>query len=82
MNSTEIVDTLRDASADELVQWLEVRGFGWSLSNTERLIEARVWEWPTAIGKYLPSKTESLADMMRAAMRTMTVEQLSRPPRR
>ena len=80
MTSTEIIDTLRDASADELIQWLEARGFGWSLDHTGRLIEARVWDWPFVVGSYLPPKVEPLADMLRGAMRTMTVEWLSRTP--
>lgn len=80
MTSAEIIDTLRDASADELVKWLEARDFGWSLDRTARLIEARVWDWPNVVGRYRPSKIEPLADMLREAMRTMTVERLSRTP--
>ena len=82
MSGAGIIDTLRDASADELIQWLEVRGFGWSLDHTGHMIEARVWDWPHVIGRHRPGKVEPLADMLRAAIQTMTVEQISRPPNR
>lgn len=80
MTSSGICDALRDASADELIQWLEARGFGWSLDRTARLIEARIWEWPNVVGRHRPAKIEPLADMLRGAMRTMTAERLSRTP--
>lgn len=80
MTSDEILVALRDASADELIQWLEARGFGWSLDHTGRLIEARVWDWPFVIGSYLPAKVEPLADMLRGAMRTMELRWLSKAP--
>lgn len=80
MTSDEIIGTLRDASADELIQWLEQRGYGWSLDHTGHMIEARVWEWPNVVGRHRPAKVEPLADMLRGAMRTMTVERLSRTP--
>jgi hypothetical protein len=80
MTSSGICDALRDAPADELIQWLEARGFGWSLDHTGHLIEARIWDWPIVVGRYRPTKVEPLANMLRGAMRTMTVEQLSRTP--
>lgn len=81
MTSSGICDALRDASADELIQWLEARGYGWSLDRiSERLIEARIWEWPIVVGRHRPAKVEPLADMLRGAMRIMTVERLSRTP--
>lgn len=80
MTSAEILDALRDASADELIQWLEARGFGWSLDHTGNLIEARVWDWPFVVGSYLPAKVEPLADMLRGAMRTMELRWLSKTP--
>ena len=81
MTSGEILDALRDASADELIQWLEARGFGWSLDHTGHMIEARIWEWPTVVGRHRPAKVEPLADMLRGAMREMTKEQLCRQPK-
>ena len=72
--------SLSKMSADELIQWLEARGFGWSLDHTGHMIEARIWDWPTVVGRYRPAKVEPLADMLRGAMRTMRVERLSRTP--
>lgn len=80
MTSGGICDALRDASADELIQWLELRGFGWSLDHTGHMIEARVWDWPNVIGRHRPSKVEPLADMLRGAMRTMEPRWLSKIP--
>ena len=57
------------ATADELIQILESRGLGWSLDNTGRLIEARVWDWPNVIGRYRPHTVEPLAKMLSEAMR-------------
>ena len=54
---------------DELIADLEARGLGWSLDNTGRLIEARVWDWPDVIGRYRPSTVEPLAKMLAEAMR-------------
>lgn len=59
-NASETVDTLIAA--------LESRGLGWSLDNTGRLIEARVWDWPHVIGRYRPNTTEPLAKMLAEAM--------------
>ena len=71
---------LSEMSADELIQWLEARGFGWSLDHTGHMIEARIWVWPNVAGRYRPAKVEPLADMLRGAMKEMTEEQLSRTP--
>lgn len=71
---------LSEMSADELIKWLEARGFGWSLDHTGHLIEARIWDWPNVAGRYRPAKVEPLADMLRGAMRTMTEDQLCRAP--
>lgn len=73
---------LSEMPADELIQWLEARGFGWSLDHTGHMIEARIWDWPNVVGRYRPAKVEPLADMLRGAMLTMTEEQLCRPPKR
>ena len=54
-------------TADDIIADLESRGLGWSLDNTGRLIEARVWEWPYVIGRYRPAKTEPLAKMLATA---------------
>jgi hypothetical protein len=71
-----ICDALRDASADELIGWLEKRGYGWSLVNqTGRLIEVRVWDWPFVAGRYRSATIEPLADMLREAIRTMRIDQ-------
>jgi hypothetical protein len=71
---------LPEMSADELIQWLEARGFGWSLDHTGHMIEARIWDWPNVVARYRPAKVEPLARMIRAAMLGMTEEQLSRTP--
>lgn len=54
---------------DDLISELEARGLGWSLDNTGRLIEARVWDWPEVVGRYRPHTVEPLADMLAKAMR-------------
>lgn len=51
-------------SADEIIGWLEARGLGWSLDHTGSLIEARIWSWPHAVGRYRPSRVEPLAKML------------------
>jgi hypothetical protein len=56
------------ATADELIGELESRGLGWSLDNTGRLIEARVWDWPNVVGRYRPHTVEPLAKMLAEAM--------------
>ena len=73
---------LSEMSADELIQWLEARGFGWSLDHTGHLIEARIWDWPNVIGRYRPAKVEPLADMLRAAIRKMRLDLFYRAPNR
>jgi hypothetical protein len=65
---------LRGVSADDLICLLEKRGYGWSLGHTGRMIEARIWDWPNIIGRYRPNSVEPLADMLRGAMRTCTLE--------
>ncbi len=55
-------------TADDIIADLESRGLGWSLDNTGRLIEARVWDWPYPIGRYRPDKLEPLAKMLAAAL--------------
>ena len=54
-------------TADDIIADLESRGLGWSLDNTGRLIEARVWDWPYVIGRYRPDKVEPLAKMLATA---------------
>ena len=82
MTDTPKDKPLSEMSADELIQWLEARGFGWSLDHTGHLIEARIWDWPNVVARYRPAKVEPLARMIRAAMLGMTKEQLSRSPNR
>ena len=55
-------------TVDDLIAELEVRGLGWSLDNTGRLIEARVWDWPNVVGRYRPNTVEPLAKMLAEAM--------------
>jgi len=57
----------KDVTADDIIADIESRGLGWSLDNTGTLIEARVWDWPTVIGRYRPAKVEPLAKMLSAA---------------
>ena len=56
-------------SADEIISTLEKHHLGWSLDHTGHLIEARVWVWPTVVGRYRPARVEPLADMLKAAIR-------------
>ena len=56
-------------TVDDLIAELEARGLGWSLDNTGRLIEARVWDWPHVVGRYRPHDIEPLAKMLSEAMR-------------
>ena len=71
---------LSEMSADELIQWLEARGFGWSLDHTGHLIEVRIWDWPNVVARYRPAKTEPLADMLRCAMLFMHDDHFWREP--
>ena len=73
-------DVLRCAQADDLISWLEARGYGWSLDHTGRLIEARIWDWPFVIGRYRPNSVEPLADMLRGAIQTLTSEHRCKKP--
>jgi Lar family restriction alleviation protein len=54
-------------TADDIIADLESRGLGWSLDHTGRLIEARVWDWPTVIARYRPHAVEPLAKMLATA---------------
>ena len=71
---------LSEMSADELIQWLEARGFGWSLDHTGHLIEARIWDWPNVVARYRPAKVEPLAGMLRCAIRKMRLDLFYRAP--
>jgi len=59
---------IKTATADEIIQRLESIGLGWFLDHTGNMIEARIWDWPTVIGRYRPAQVEPLADMLRAAL--------------
>jgi len=54
--------------ADSIIADLESRGLGWSLDHTGHLIEARIWKWPSVIGRYRPESTEPLAQMLERAL--------------
>ncbi len=54
-------------TVDDIIANLELRGLGWSLDHTGRLIEARVWDWPHVIGRYRPHTVEPLAKMLATA---------------
>jgi hypothetical protein len=82
LTESGICDAIKTASADELIDYLEARGFGWSLDHISRMVESRIWEWPNIVGRYRPATRESLADMLRGAMRTMGKSRLTRPPKR
>lgn len=74
MNTNDLLHKLLSAApglvpVDELISELEARGLGWSLDNTGRLIEARVWGWPEVVGRYRPHTVEPLAQMLATAMR-------------
>lgn len=55
-------------NVDRLVKELEIRGLGWDVGSTGRVIEARVWDWPYVIGRYRPNKMEDVAKMLAKAM--------------
>lgn len=65
---TEGITQDESPSVDDLIADIESRGLGWSLDHTGRLIEARIWDWPTVIGRYRPEKTVPLAKMLSEAM--------------
>ena len=48
---------------EEIVQWLESKGYGWSFEHTGYLYEARIWDWPNVIGRYRPDDFIGLEDM-------------------
>jgi hypothetical protein len=52
------------SEADKIIADLELRGLGWSIEHTGRLIEVRIWEWPTVVARYRPDKVEPLAKML------------------
>jgi hypothetical protein len=51
------------ATADDLIQVLERIELGWSLDSNGRLIEARIWQWPSVVGRYRPDVVEPLRTM-------------------
>jgi len=58
----------KEPTVDEYIEILESRGLGWSLDHTGHLIEARVWDWPYVVGRYRPTETIPLAQMLAKAM--------------
>lgn len=60
-----------NATAEQIIAELEADGYGWDLSNTSSWPECRIWKWPYVKGRYRPSKTEPLADMLRGALADM-----------
>ena len=54
-------------TVDDIIADLESRGLGWSLDHTNRLIEARIWDWPNVIARYRPATVEPLAKMLATA---------------
>jgi len=56
-------------TADDIIAKLEAVGLGWSLDHTGNLIEARIWNWPTVVGRYRPNKVEPLAQMLLEALK-------------
>ena len=51
-------------TVDDIIALLEARKLGWSLDHTGCMIEARIWNWPTVVGRYRPTKVEPLAHML------------------
>ena len=68
-----------ERNVDDLIKELEGMGLGWSLDHTANLIEARVWYWPSVIGRYRPSKVEPIAEMLRAAMKDAGIDSAMDP---
>jgi hypothetical protein len=54
-------------AVDALIAKIEAEGLGWSLDHTGCLIEARVWKWPSVVGRYRPAGVEPLAVMLQKA---------------
>lgn len=71
---------MQNATADDLIAWLEARDYGWSIDHHGNLIEARIWDWPYVIGRFRPCEIMPLADLLRGAIQTMTREQLEKEP--
>jgi hypothetical protein len=53
---------------DYMVGKIENLRLGWSLDHTGNLIEARIWAWPTVIGRHRPQTLQPLAQMLWAAL--------------
>lgn len=52
---------------DDLIRQIEARGYQWDVSNTARIIEARIWKWPNVVGRYRPNTLEPIEDMLKKA---------------
>ena len=59
---------------DELTTFLELKGFDWDVGHTGRLREARVWSWPSVIGRYRPTENEPPSHMLAMAMKDAGIE--------
>ena len=59
---------MKKDEVDQIIEILESRGLGWSLDHTGHMIEARIWDWPTVIGRHRPAQVEPLARMLAAAL--------------
>lgn len=55
-------------TADYMIGKCENLKLGWSLDHTGGLIEARIWNWPTVIGRYRPVQIEPLPKMLWMAL--------------
>lgn len=58
-------------NADTIIEILDRKGLGWSLDHTGNLREARIWDWPSVIGRYRPHDPMPLAEMLRRAIKEM-----------
>lgn len=51
-------------SVDQLIAALEEVGLQWDIGHTGGNIEARVWDWPSVIGRFRSNDVIDLGDML------------------
>ena len=59
---------IESTTADGIITELEAQGYGWDIGYSGSLRECRIWIWPHVVGRYRPSGSEPLADMLLRAI--------------
>ena len=64
----------KEPTFDELTAFLDALKIEWDAGHTGRLREARVWSWPSVIGRYRPTENEPPSHMLAMAMKDAGIE--------